>query len=221
MRGRRLSGRVSLIAGNAGRPTGRPAFGLAVVIVLAAALLLPPSDAAAHVPGTSIGRAVTAFGSVSVSYEPGAAVSDIEAGNFPDVVGSNPKVAFMSSGARTEMTGGPDAIAAEIAREARLSGTLIVLVGTKLGAWSNEMSEERLAELVTEAQPANGGGTSAALVRALVRSVQVESADTTPWGWLSAAIAALAIGSLLMLALVSRRSATPVRRAPAQDQSRS
>lgn len=211
MRRRHLPGRVSLIARSAGRPSGRPAHGLALAVVLAAALFPGASDAAAHVPGTSIGRAVTAFGSVSVSYEPGAAVSDIEAGNFPDVVGSDPKVAFMSRDAGTEMTGGPDAIAGEIAREARLSGTLIILVGRKLGAWSNELSDDRLAELVAAARAGNAGGTSGEVVRSLVRSVQDESADSTPWGWLIAVIAALAIGSLLVLGLVSRRSAAPRR----------
>ena len=144
-----------------------------------------------------------------MSYEPGAAVSDIEAGNFPHVVGSNPKVAFMRREAASELAGGPDAIAGEIAREARLNGTLVVLVGTKLGAWSNEISDERLARLVAEARASNDGGTSAELVGSLVRNVQSESADSTPWGWLVAAIAALAIGSLLVLARVSRRSAVP------------
>ena len=144
-----------------------------------------------------------------MSYEPGAAVSDIEAGNFPHVVGSNPKVAFMRREAASELAGGPDAIAGEIAREARLNGTLIVLVGTRVGAWSNEISDERLAKLVSEARASNAAGSSAELVGSLVRSVQTESADSTPWGWLLAVIAALAIGSLLVFARVSRRSAVP------------
>jgi hypothetical protein len=204
---RHLPGRVSLITRNAGRPSGRPARGLAVAVLAAAALLVHASGAAAHAPATSIGRAVAAFGSVSVSYEPGAAVSDIEAGNFPHVVGSDPKVAFMSPEAASELVGGPAAIASEIAREARLNGTLIVLVGTKVGAWSNEISDERLAKLMAEAEAGNADGSSAQLAGSLVRSVQKESADSTPWGWLLAAIAALAIGSLLVLARVSRRSA--------------
>lgn len=207
MHRRHLPGRISLIPRRAGRPSGRPALGVAVTVVLAVAVLVRASDAAAHAPTTSIGRAVAAFASVSVSYEPGAAVSDIEAGNFPHVVGSNPKVAFMSPEAASELAGGPDAIAAEIAREARLNGTLIVLVGTRVGTWSNEISVERLARLVAEAQAGDAGGSSAELVGSLVRSVQKESADSTPWGWLLAAIAALAIGSLLVLARVSRRSA--------------
>ena len=209
MRRRHLPGRVSLIARRAGRPSGRPALGLALAVVVAAALLVRASDAVAHAPTTSIGRAVAAFGSVSVSYEPGAAVSDIEAGNFPHVVGSNPKVAFMGREAASELAGGPDAIAAEIAREARLNGTLIVLVGTRVGAWSNEISDERLAKLVAEARATNTGASSAELVGSLVRSVQKESADSTPWGWLLAVIAALALVSLLVLARVSRRSAVP------------
>ena len=129
--------------------------------------------------------------------------------HVPHVVGSNPKVAFMRREAASEMAGGPDGIAAEIAREARLNGTLIVLVGTKVGTWSNEISEERLARLVSEARASNTDGSSAELVGSLVRSVQTESVDSTPWGRLLAVIAALAIGSLLVLARVSRRSAVP------------
>ena len=207
MRRRHLPGRVSLIARSAGRLSGRSAPGFAVAVLAAAVLLARASDAAAHAPATSIGRAVTAFGSVSVSYEPGAAVSDIDAGNFPHVVGSNLRIAFMSRDAASELAGGPDAIAAEIAREARLNGTLIVFVGTRVGTWSNEISDERLAELVEEARAGNAGGSSAELAGSLVRSVQSESADSTPWGALLAAIAALALGSLLVLTLVSRRRA--------------
>jgi hypothetical protein len=178
-------------------------------VAVTAALLASASEASAHAPATSIGRAVAAFGSVSVSYEPGAAVSDVEAGNFPHVVGSNPKVAFMPREAASELAGGPDAIASEIAREARLNGTLIVLVGTRVGAWSNEISDGRLAELEAEARASDAGGTPAELVGSLVRSIQTESADDTPWGWLLAVIAALAIGSLLVLARISRRSGVP------------
>ena len=37
----------------------------------------------------------------------------------------------------------------EIAREADLDGTLVVLVGNELGAWSNEIGDARLGELVS------------------------------------------------------------------------
>lgn len=206
MRRRHLPGGISLISDHAGRPSGRPAALLGAAAAVAAALLVLASEAVAHAPTTSIGRAVAAFEAVSVSYEQGAAVSDIEAGNFPDVVGSNPKVAFMSAEAATEMTGGPDAIAAEIAREARLNGTLVVLVGTKVGVWSDEISEARLADLVSEARASDAAGSSADMARVLVRSVQDESGDRTPWVWLIVLIAALAIGSLVVLARLSRRS---------------
>jgi hypothetical protein len=103
---------------------------------------------------TRIGRAVEAFGQVSVSYDNGAVVSDVEAGGFPQIVGSNPKVAFMPASAAREIAGGPNAIAAEIAREADLDGTLVVLVGTELGAWSNDIGADRLAELIAAARRA-------------------------------------------------------------------
>lgn len=38
-------------------------------------------------PATAIGRAVEAFGQVSVSFDPGSAVGDVAAGSFPHIVG--------------------------------------------------------------------------------------------------------------------------------------
>jgi hypothetical protein len=54
---------------------GRPFAVLVVALVLV-------EGAAAHAPTTAIGRAVAAFGSVPVSYDPGAIVSDVQAANF-------------------------------------------------------------------------------------------------------------------------------------------
>jgi hypothetical protein len=175
-----------------------------VLVALACA-----ADADAHAPTTSIGRAVDALGGVSVSYEPGAAVSDVQAGGFPHLVDSNPKVAFMSASASTELAGGPDAIAGEIATEARLSGTLVVLVGTRLGTWSNEIREPRLAELVDEARASSAGGSPVATVESLVRLVQEESTDGRSWKWIAAGIAVIAIASLALLVRLSRRNPAP------------
>jgi len=115
-----------------------------VFVALIAILALAP-DAHAHAPATAIGRAVEAFGQVSVSYDPRPVVSDVEAGGFPQIVGSNPKVAFMPASASSEIVGGPDTVVAEIAREADLARTLVVLVGAELGAWSDEIGANRLA----------------------------------------------------------------------------
>ena len=119
------------------------------------------ATAVAHAPMTAIGRAVTAFGVLTVSYDPEAVVSDVEAGGFPQIVGSDPKVAFLPASTNQEIRGGPNAVADEIAREAGLEGTLIVLVGNRLGAWSDDIGEDRLAELVarrTSNRLASGGG---------------------------------------------------------------
>lgn len=155
-------------------------------------------SAPAHGSATAIGRAVEAFGSVSVSYEPGSLVSDVEAGNFPQVVGAGPRLAFMPASASSELAGGPNAIASEIAGEAGLDGTLIVLVGAKLGAWSDEIGDERLAELVAGATPNDSSDSLATVVASLVRSVQAEPVDSgPPWGWIAAGLSALAAGALL------------------------
>jgi hypothetical protein len=185
-----LPGRIALISGKrAGLRAGPLLAALVVSLVLAPGAL-------AHGPATAIGRAVDAFGSVSVSYEPGSAVSDVEAGNFSTFVGSNPKVAFMPATASSELAGGPDKIAEEIAREAKLDGTLVVLVGTSLGAWSEDIGDDRLTELVGEARTA-GGGSPAGMVDALVRSVQAEPTGSTPWTLVALVLVVLAAGGFV------------------------
>jgi hypothetical protein len=175
------------------------------VVALAMLALVAARDARAHSPATEIGRAVEALDSLSVSYEPGATVSDVEAGGFSQIVGSNPKVAFMSPEALTEIVGGPNAVAAEIAREAELDGTLVILAGTQPGTWSDEIGEERLAELVVAAR-AQSPGSSAALVEALVRSVQAEPVESDPpWGWIGAGLLVVALGALVALDRAVRR----------------
>jgi hypothetical protein len=171
------------------------------VLAVAAALLQGTADA--HAPTTAIGRAVTAFGVLSVSYDPESVVSDVEAGGFPQIVGSDPKVAFMPASTNQEIRGGPNTVADEIAREAGLEGTLIVLVGNRLGAWSEDIGEDRLAELVEEAPRT---GSRAAAVESLVRAVQSEPKDwDPPWGWIAAGMLAVAVGGLVALDRAVRR----------------
>ena len=171
-------------------------------IVLA---IVAAGSARAHAPMTAIVRAVTALQSVSVSHDPGAAVSDVEAGGFPQFVGSNPKVAFLPASATTEMQGGPDAIAAEIAREAGLEGTLVVLVGTQPGVWSDEIAADRLTALVAVARVASEG-RPAPLAETLVRSIQVEpKSSSPPWGWIGAGLLVLSLGALALLDRTVRR----------------
>lgn len=168
---------------------------LALAIVLLAA-----SEASAHSPATAIGRAVEAFGQVPVSYDPGSVVGEVEAGGFPAIVGRDVKVAFMPAAATQEIVGGPDAIAAEIAREADLDGTLIVLAGAKLGAWSADIGEDRLGELVALSGVSQSSASPAATVESLVRSVQAEpSRGRAPWGWIAGVSLALCVGSLVVL----------------------
>jgi hypothetical protein len=172
------------------------------VLALVAALL-QGGTAAAHAPTTAIGRAVIALGALSVSYEPGSVVSDVEAGGFPQIVGSDPKVAFMPASANQEIVGGPQAVADEIAREAGLEGTLIVLVGNRLGTWSEDIGDDRLGELVA-ATPTQG--SRAAAVESLVRAVQAEPKDwDPPWGWIAAGMVVVAAGALVALERSVRR----------------
>lgn len=171
------------------------------LLTVVAALLEGTADA--HAPTTAIGRAVTAFGVLSVSYDPESVVSDVEAGGFPQIVGSDPKVAFMPASTNQEIRGGPNAVADEIAREAGLEGTLIVLVGNRIGAWSEDIGEDRLAELVAATPRA---GSRAAAVESLVRAVQAEPKDwDPPWGWIAAGMVVFAAGALVALDRAVRR----------------
>ncbi|HEX4747689.1 MAG TPA: DUF6676 family protein [Gaiellaceae bacterium] len=139
-----------------------------------------------------------------VSYEPGAAVSEVEAGGFPSIVGDNARVAFMPESAAGELAGAPSAIAEEIAREAKLDGTLVVLVGSSLGAWSSDISAERLDVLVREAQ--GMGGSAVARTETLVRNVQAEPAGRERGGVaFVAVVGVLALAGLVALARHRRR----------------
>jgi hypothetical protein len=196
-RRKQLPGRVALIGSRRAGLRAGP-------LLLALAALVCVCDAGAHGPATAIGRAVEAFGSVSVSYEPGSAVSDVEAGNFPLIVGTNPKVAFMPASASSELAGGPNVIAEEIAGEAALDGTLVVLVGTRLGAWSEDIGEERLGELVRDAQ-ALDTASPAGTVEALVRSVQDEPTGGLPSAVIGVALVVLASGAFVAYHRLTRR----------------
>jgi hypothetical protein len=172
-------------------------------------VLMLAAPAAAHVPGTAIGQAVSALGDVPVSYANGAAVSDLEADAFGRLpgVGDGISIAAMPSSALQEKVGGPDAVASEIAREARLHGTLVVLAGTRLGAWSDTIKPVRLAQLAAAA--ARTPGSPAARVTALVASVQAEpktSSGGTPWtAVIIVAVAIAAVVAVAGVALARRR----------------
>jgi hypothetical protein len=170
--------------------------------------LVCAAGAGAHAPATAIGRAVAAFGSVPISYDPGAAVTDLEADRFNLIVDSNPRVAFMPASAASELAGGPNAIAEEVAREADLDGTLVVLVGTRLGTWSDDIGDDRLAELVRDSQAANTGASAVEVVESIVRSVQAEPTSSTPWRWIGAGILIFAIALIAFDRAVRRRAAT-------------
>lgn len=175
------------------------------VVVLAIVALMAAGGARAHSPSTAIGRAVEAFGQVSVSYEPGSLVSEVEAGGFPKIVGEDVKVAFMPASTENEILGGAEAVAMEIAREAELDGTLVVLVGTRLGAWSDDVDAERLAELVRGAETPSGGSPAAA-VESLVRTIQTEPEKASaPWGWIALALCVPAVALLLGADRLARR----------------
>jgi hypothetical protein len=173
--------------------------------VLAITAILLQGTASAHGPATAIGRAVEAFGQGSVSYDPESVVSDVEAGGFPAIVG-DVRVAFMPAAAETEIVGGPNAVAAEVALESDVDGTLVVLVGNELGTWSEDIGEDRLADLVSEASAKRQAASPAVAVESLVRSIQAEPTDSDPpWGWIAAAMLVVAAGALVAFDRAVRR----------------
>lgn len=175
------------------------------VVVLAIVALVAAVEARAHSPSTAIGRAVEAFGQVSVSYEPSSLVSEVQAGGFPTIVGEDMKVAFMPASTENEILGGAEAVAIEIAREAELDGTLVVLVGTRVGAWSNDLDADRLDTLVRGASMPSDGSPAAA-VESLVRQIQGEPKEaSTPWGWIALALCVPAVALLVGADQLARR----------------
>ena len=170
----------------------------ALVCVLAFVFAAP---VAAHVPGTAIGQAVQVLRAVPVSYENGAAVSELEADAFGRLpgVGEGIAVAALPYTALQEVTGGSNSVAKEVAQEAGLHGTLVVLAGGHLGAWSDEISPARLQGLVRQAR-----------VAALVASIQAEprpSGQDSPWTTILIMLALLcAVGTLLLVVAGRRRN---------------
>jgi hypothetical protein len=167
-----------------------------------AGVLMLPAAASAHSPATAIGRAVEALSQVDVSYDPGAAVSDVEAAGFGALAGDGIAVALLPASALSEISGGRQAVVDEIAREAALDGTLVALVGTRLAAVSNDLPPQRLDELVSEASSAPG--PPASRLESLTRAVRTEQPDRggdNEWGW----VAGIATAILLVGAVVMRR----------------
>jgi hypothetical protein len=114
-------------------------------------------------------------------------------------------VAFLPASPLEEIAGGPNAVAAEIAREAEIDGTLVVLVGAKLGAWSNEIGEDRLAALVRGAG-SDSIRSPAASTEMLVRAVQAEpTGRSLPWAWIGAALLGAALVGLVVFDRLVRR----------------
>ena len=219
-----IQGRIKCVDPNpAARTTARPvlpdpprirgpAFGPARAGVLPDATAGDASDrlsrlctveASAHAPTTAIGRAVEAFGSVSVSYDPGAAVTDLEADRFNLIVDSSPKVAFMPASASSELAGGPNVIAEEIAREADSTGR-------SSSSWARgwvrgATTSTTIVWPSSLATRGRGAGRSSSTVETLVRSVQAEPTSETPWGWIGAGLLVLAVAVLIVFDRVVRR----------------
>lgn len=134
-------------------------------------------------------------------------MTDVEAANFNQIVAGLPvAVAFLPAAAATEIgNDDPDAVAEEIAREAELDGTLVVLVGDRLGAWSDELVHARLDELAVRAETL-GRGSPVAATEAFVRSVAAEATDGgMRWTLVGIALVAAAGAALVVFSRSARR----------------
>jgi hypothetical protein len=156
----------------------------AVVLAALAIATTFPASAPAHAPTTGIGRAVLAFEAVPVSYDPASPLTELDA-EVPLRAGAGDRlhVALMPASALEEVSGGPDAVAGEIAREARLRGTLVVLAGSRFGAWSDEIGEGRLAALVSRST--SGERAPVVELRDLMSAIRAEPKnEDVPWIWI-------------------------------------
>ena len=82
--------------------------------------------------------------------------------------------------------------------------------------WSNDIGDDRLAELVSDAEtapaetrdPENGEAetkSTAQVVESLVRSIQAEPTGGTPWGWIGAGLLVFAVVLIALDRVVRRR----------------
>jgi hypothetical protein len=171
-----------------------------VAACLVASLLA--AAGAAHPPATTIGRAALALREVRVSYEPGSLVSQLEAEGLLRIVDENVRVALLPASVFAELPGDASAVAAEIARESGVGGTLVVLTGRQLGAWSNEIADDRLAALVRDVEAESGAGSRAAAVETLVRRVKAEPKQRRPPWTVITVVGSIAL--LVALAVLGR-----------------
>jgi hypothetical protein len=181
-------------------------------LALLAALTLTAAPALGHAPGTAIGRAVTALRVGQLSYDPGSPLSEIDSGAIERRLRSARAiaVALMPAAALQEVTGGPSRLALEVARESARTGTVVVLAGRRLGAWSDAMPLDRLGELVNAVEDAHRADGSVVALLDLVGRIGAEAKPSS--GGSSAAwwIAGGGGAALLVAAtLVLRRRATP------------
>jgi hypothetical protein len=184
---------------------------LLVALLVCAAF---PGGVGAHPPGTAIGRAVTGLQQGPVTYDSGAAIGEQEADGLLRVVCPDPRVrvALMPAEALTELPAGGGsaaAVAAEVAREADVGGTIVVLAGRRLGVWSEDISPERTGVLVQEAEQAYPAGPLSLRVTELVGRLRAEPVDAgTPWGVIAAVVSIVAIAALAGLHVGLRRRST-------------
>jgi hypothetical protein len=168
--------------------------------------------AAAHPPGTTIGRAALALREVPVTYEPGALVSELEAEGLLRLADDRVRVALLPAAVLGDLPGGgASAVAAEIARDAALDGTLVVLTGGQLGAWSSEIKAGRLAALVRNVEATAGNASRAAAVEMLVRHVKAEPKPRRPPWTLITVVGSIALLVALFALGRARRPAPPER----------
>jgi hypothetical protein len=170
------------------------------LVFLLAVALVAAASAGAHGPATAIGRAVEALSQGAVSYDPLAAASDVEAAGFEALGGDGVAIAFLPEAALTEVPGGPQAVVAEIAREAALDGSLVALVGTQLAAVSDSIDPARLATLVRAAEGSQG--SPAARLEVLTRAVRAEQPRDKGgalWNWIAALGGVALVGAAVLL----------------------
>ena len=179
------------------------------LVLLLAVALVAAASAGAHGPATAIGRAVEALSQGDVSYDPLAAAGDVEAAGFEALGGEGVAIAFLPEAALTEVLGGPQAVVAEIAREAALDGSLVALVGTQLAAVSDSIDPARLATLVRGAEGSQG--SPVARLEVLARAVRAEQPQDAgggpPWNRIGAvATIVLLVGAVAARSRVRSRA---------------
>lgn len=166
------------------------------------ALALAPA-ASAH--GGAVADATEALGSAPVYVDPDAepTLTDAEASALAQRLVDAPQPMFVA--VLSKQDDAAHDVVHELVDGVGKPGTYVAVSGGEFGVHSTELPHERSEELAAAANASTG--PLASKLNSLVTDVQAAPSadDATPWGWVVAALVALALVAAIVTTVVVRR----------------